>query len=110
MYYCSCETSYYEYSTFVTGYGESCEPNECDPITPLFCRNGKCDCQDEFQYYDPSRKVCLGLVGSRCNPEEINQCVQFASCIQVGLELEGKCLCDRYSQEVENRTCIYDEA
>jgi hypothetical protein len=106
---CECKEGYVQTKAgkCAPGHGSPCEVDECDPITPLFCRNGVCRCLDELQVFDASMRKCVGLVGSRCDLNLEYQCVEFCSCIQIGLNLEGKCLCDKYSREVANRTCVY---
>lgn len=106
---CQCKPGFVQTKegTCAPGYGESCEADECDPITPLYCRNGKCDCIDMFQVYDRSARKCVGLAGSRCSVDD-PRCVEYASCVlQPNAQDTGKCLCDKYAHEVENRTCIY---
>lgn len=59
---CECRPGYVQTKagTCAPGFGESCEVDECDPITPLYCRNGACECYDLLQHYDPTIKKVKG--------------------------------------------------
>ncbi|OXA38900.1 prion-like-(Q/N-rich) domain-bearing protein 25 [Folsomia candida] len=110
---CECKKRYQatQAGSCAPGFGEQCEPGSCDPddVSQLYCRNGVCNCLDFLQVYDPLIKKCRGLVGTRCT-EKSPFCTEFASCVIPNPNLPGKCLCDKYSREVGNRTCEYRPA
>lgn len=91
------------------GQGESCQfSSECDPIPPLFCVDGRCDCRDGLAKYDKDARTCRGLVGSRCNKKDSNEysCTDNAMCSQPNPQLPGKCRCKKNFTVANDRTCV----
>jgi hypothetical protein len=84
-------------------------PVKCDQLAPLFCIDGRCQCEDDLKTYDEIEKRCRGLVGSSCTVKEENMsdfCVDGAFCDKYRGSLDiGQCRCARGYVEAANRTC-----
>lgn len=88
-------------------WGDVCtSAEECDPITPLVCKDGHCDCPDSLATFDSERRTCRGLHGFRgCANDE--SCTQFATCVQSNAKLPAKCFCQTPSYKPNrDRTCV----
>jgi len=89
--------------------GTRSNPIKCDQLAPLFCIDGRCQCEDDLKVYDEIEKRCRGLVGSSCtvtNNEDSGFCVDGAFCDKYrGSNDKGQCKCLRGFVEASNRTC-----
>lgn len=84
-------------------YGHSCDYNipskRCLP--GLVCREGYCSCPSHpFEYINPSKNKCLGVVGSTCTSSD--SCVKHSECISSS-EKGATCRCKSGFIEVVGR-------
>lgn len=90
-----------------SGYGTKCEADsECDPLTPLVCKDWKCDCRESLTLYDPIARICRGLVGFRNCSKGPTTCVQNSDCVQLNPNVPSKCTCRPNFTPTANRTCL----
>ncbi|CAL8083455.1 unnamed protein product [Orchesella dallaii] len=106
---CRCEEGHLEMPNGqcerFSGQGEACQfSSECDPLPPLVCLEGSCDCRDFLTKYELETRSCRGLVGSRCSQDR--DCTRGALCSQSNLQLPGRCQCQNSFSVSRDRTCV----
>jgi len=85
----------------------------CDTIAELRCVNGECACADEGQKYDPTKRTCVGLVGTNC-PLINDQyaCTDNSVCMSslksLDVEAPLRCMCMPGFIPNEEYECIVD--
>lgn len=86
----------------------------CNPEIPLVCKEGVCSCREAVHAYDTETNSCVGLVGAQCCtnfdgvdcPYNVtNGCVSGAFCKKTSRTLPGRCACQSYNLESDERTC-----
>ncbi|CAL8142799.1 unnamed protein product [Orchesella dallaii] len=108
---CQCLEGFIENSggECVPGIGKPCsyQPNECNPLGMVVCKNGVCNCVDELQFYDPDMKRCVSPAGTHCKYDSLQLgCVKNAICYPFFYWIPPKCLCKPGYIQTKSRHCI----
>jgi len=108
---CQCLDGFIENSNgdCVPGIGKPCsyQPNECNHLAMVICKNALCNCVDELQFYDPDMQRCVSPAGTQCKYDSLQLgCVKNAICYPFFYWIPPKCLCKPGYAQTKARRCV----